>query len=220
MVSIIDISQPIEKKTACFPGDTPFNCSMKASYKDNQSFNLTTFTMSPHIGTHADAPSHVTEKLTMKTSAGGLPLAPFIGPCIVIDLSSHEDEISLDLFKKALKNQKILPRILLKTSSLCRFAVFEKKYAYLSLAVVKFLKENSVVLIGIDTPSVDFINSKNLEIHHALIANEIYWLENLDLSQASAGEYFLSALPLKLMELEAAPVRAALLPPLRIEGLC
>lgn len=219
-MNIIDISQPIEKRTACFPGDTPFDFSIKASYAQNDSFNLTTFTMSPHVGTHADAPSHVSGELSSKTGAGTLPLAPFIGPCLVVDLSSHDKEISLEIFKKALNKRKILPRVLLKTSPNPRFDVFEKRYAYLSLNLVTFLDEHHVKLIGIDTPSVDSIDSKTLEIHHTLITKGIYWLENLDLSHAKEEEYFLSALPLKLMHLEAAPVRAILLPPLAGAELC
>jgi arylformamidase len=68
-----------------------------------------------------------------------------------------------------------------------------------------------VRMIGIDTPSVDHIESKNLETHHQLLERDMLWLENLDLTQVSEGEYFLVALPLKFMELEASPVRAILL---------
>lgn len=63
MNTIIDISQPISKSTACFPGDTSFDYSLKASHRNNGSYNVTAFSMSPHIGTHADAPGHVLETM-------------------------------------------------------------------------------------------------------------------------------------------------------------
>ena len=70
--------------------------------------------------------------------------------------------------------------------------------------------------MGLDTPSVDAVDSKTLETHHQLLAQGMAWLENLDLthvplSQGLSSEFFLVALPLKLMELEASPVRAVLL---------
>ena len=54
---IIDISQPISSRAACFPGDTPFSRQVTVSYQDSV-VNLTAITMSPHVGTHADAPVH------------------------------------------------------------------------------------------------------------------------------------------------------------------
>lgn len=207
---IIDISQPVQRSTACFPGDTPFNYIFEASYQDNNCYNLTSFKMSPHVGTHADAPAHV-KKMAAGNLAGDLPLAPFIGPCHVVDLSPRNGEIRLKDIEPKLK-AKILPRILFRTRSQVDFEVFDEQSAHLSVEVIDFLNRHSVRLIGIDTPSVDAVQSKSLDVHHALIHFGMVWLENLDLSKAKEKDYFLSALPLKLMELEAAPVRAVLLP--------
>ena len=171
--------------------------------------------MSPHLGTHTDAPSHISKKLSKENGAGSLPLAPFIGPCMVVDLSPCHGQITVEHFKKALKTRTILPRVLMRSSS---FTSFAKECAYLSVDLIHFLHEHQVILVGIDTPSVDFLTSKSLEVHHALVAHHMLWLENLNLSSAAEEEYFLSALPIKLMELEAAPVRAVLLPPL-YEGI-
>jgi arylformamidase len=211
LFNIIDISQPIEKTTACFPGDTSFEFSLKASYAHNSSFNLTALKMSPHIGTHADAPSHVLPKMGRDNSAGSMPLDPFIGPCVVIDLSPCSAEITLVNLKEKRKLATSSSRILFRTRSQYRFDVFEEKNAYFSTEIIHFLNSHGVRLIGIDSPSVDEVSSNRLEAHHALISHNMMWLENLDLSEVKEGSYFLSALPLKLMELEAAPVRAVLL---------
>lgn len=206
---IIDISQPIARNTACFPGDTPFDYTLEASFLENSCYNLTALKMSPHIGTHADAPAHVLKNMKTANLAGNLPLAPFIGPCLVIDLCPCNAEIKVKDIEAKLKT--IPPRILFRTRAQSHFDIFEAQSAYLSLEIVEFLNHHGVQLIGVDTPSVDAIDSKTLNVHHALIAHGMVWLENLDLSAAKEGTYFLSALPLKLMELEAAPVRAVLI---------
>ncbi len=220
---IIDISQPIKRSTACFPGDIPFDFNITASFRDNGSFNLTSLQMSPHIGTHADAPAHVLEKVEESDLAGSLPLEPFVGPCTVIDLSPCDGEITLAQLEKKLATSALYPRVLLRTHAECRFEVFDRQSAYLSKEIVDLLNHRGVKLVGIDTPSVDATDSESLQAHHALLACGMVWLENLDLSAVVEGDYFLSALPLKLMQLEAAPVRAVLLlfePSQKGEALC
>ena len=52
-----------------------------------------------------------------------------------------------------------------------------------------------------------------MSAHRVLGAAGVPILENLDLSAADPGDYDLVALPVKLTEVEATPVRAVLLPP-------
>ena len=65
-------------------------------------------------------------------------------------------------------------------------------------------------LLGVDTPSVDQRESKNLPVHNMLFQANAAILENLDLRRVSPTMYELIAFPLKLMALDAAPVRAVL----------
>ncbi len=65
-------------------------------------------------------------------------------------------------------------------------------------------------LLGVDSPSVDPRDSKNLPVHHMLFAGNGAILENLDLRRITPSMYELMAFPLKLMALDAAPVRAVL----------
>ena len=65
-------------------------------------------------------------------------------------------------------------------------------------------------MLGVDAPSVDPKDSKTLPVHHMLFSGNAYILENLDLRRVPVGPYELIALPLKLMALDAAPVRAVL----------
>ncbi|WP_373531201.1 cyclase family protein [Vampirovibrio sp.] len=218
---IIDISQPIDSQTACFPGDTAFQRNITVHHDQSGVINLSAFTMSPHVGTHADAPVHIQGDLNQPAhnteTVGQLPLTPFMGPTVVVDLSPHTGEIGWHQVESQLMGYSTFPqRILFKTSPSIRYDVFEDTYPCISVDLAEKLIAHHVLLVGIDTPSVDAIDSKTLETHHALLKGGVVWLENLDLSALKIRPhqpetYFLSALPLKFMSLEASPVRAVLL---------
>lgn len=215
-MEIVDISQPINAKTAVFPGDVPFSRDITVSCEQSGVLNLTAFTMSPHVGTHADAPAHIAGSLDQHTHpvAADLPLAPYLGPAVVIDVSPCSEAITPQHIREKLAQYDFFPqRVLFKTRTDLRYDVFENDYAWLSSALIRYLSEKGAVLVGLDTPSVDPVNSKALETHHTLLETGMTWLENLDLASVSEGCYILIALPLKFTELEASPLRAVLLKP-------
>jgi len=59
------------------------------------------------------------------------------------------------------------------------------------------LQKNGVKLLGVDLPSMDELDSKSLQNHHALPAPESPSFESLDLSDVAPGIYILRPLPLK-----------------------
>ena len=67
-----------------------------------------------------------------------------------------------------------------------------------------------VKLIGIDTASIDPASSKSLDSHQVIRRRGLRVLENLVLDEVAEGDYELIALPLKLVEADASPVRAVL----------
>ena len=83
-------------------------------------------------------------------------------------------------------------------------------FASLSPSLVEILRERGVVLIGIDTPSVDPFESKALEAHQSFARNDMAILEGLVLDGVAEGEYELIALPLRIRGADASPVRAVL----------
>jgi arylformamidase len=144
--------------------------------------------------------------------AASLPLENYFGPAVVLDVSPLDERIKIQHVAAKLAKFADKPRrILFKTSWLIRHEVFEEKYAYFSVDLIEEMARREVIMMGIDTPSVDYIHSKTLDAHHALLQADMCWLENLDLTQVEEGEYFLVALPLKFTEIEASPVRAVLL---------
>ncbi len=67
-----------------------------------------------------------------------------------------------------------------------------------------------MILLGLDVPSVNALDSKDLPIHHALFRSGIAILESVDLSGVAPGAYELIALPLRLSGGDGSPVRAIL----------
>ncbi len=213
---ILDISQSVDERTACFPGDVPFSKILTLTYGASKVINLSAITMSPHVGTHADAPSHICGNMDdEKDMAGALPLAPYVGPALVLNLAAMENgPVTADAIRAELEAAgitQIHPRVLLRTQAVNEGNLFKCNYPYIGTDAVEFLNTCGVKLVGIDTPSVDHINAKSLETHHALKQHGFYWLENLNLENVKTGEYFLVAAPIKLTTAEAAPVRALLL---------
>jgi arylformamidase len=101
-------------------------------------------------------------------------------------------------------------RLVLRTGRTIATGAFPAAWPWLDPACVTTLCEAGLVLLGVDAPSVDARDSKDLATHHALFAGGAYNLENLDLRAIDAGQYGLVALPLRVTGLDAAPVRAVL----------
>jgi len=214
---IIDISQPVNSRTACFPGDVPFSKKLTVSHHESNIINLTAMTTSPHVGTHADAVSHIKGSIEeVATNIGAAPLEPYVGACLVVDVAPlTSGMITAEMLRphigEAMASDIGVKRILIKTLEVIDYEKWQNNYAYLSVGAIKWLNSLGTILVGIDTPSVDQIDSKELSTHHSLDERHMYWLENLDLTRVESGPYFLVAAPLKFMELEASPLRAILL---------
>ena len=87
---------------------------------------------------------------------------------------------------------------------------FHEDFAALEPELVDHLHDRGVRLIGIDTPSVDLFDSKDLPAHRRFLAHDMAILEGLVLADVSPGRYELIALPLRLVGFDASPVRAVL----------
>ena len=102
------------------------------------------------------------------------------------------------------------PRLLLRTGGWDDRSTFPESIPVMHADVPKFLHERKIILVGLDVPSVDAIDSQDLPVHHALGKCGIAILESLDLRQIVPRAYELIALPLKLAGADGSPVRAIL----------
>ena len=81
MKKLWDISPPVQPGSPVFPGDTPYQQQWSATLGPTCPVNVSTLSLSPHVGAHADAPLHYDPE---GASVGELDLAPYLGPCRVI----------------------------------------------------------------------------------------------------------------------------------------
>ena len=206
-LKIWDISPPVDEHAAVFPGDTAYSQQLHFSRTFECPVNVHSITLSPHTGAHADAPMHYANG---GASPGELDLAPYLGPCRVIHCLDSGPLVLPEHIAHALDN---LPsRVLLRTArtasqSWASFTALAQET--LALLATKNVA-SPLLLIGLDTPSIDPANSQDLPCHQQLFTRNLRVLENLVLDDVPEGDYELIALPLKLMRADASPVRAVL----------
>jgi arylformamidase len=202
---IIDISRPLSGDTACWPGDTPFAFQLEWKISDGASVNVGSVRTSVHTATHCDASFHFDNH---GMPVDQLSLGVFCGPAWVIDVrgvqrwGSRLDAID---FSET-------PRVLFRTGGWPETTRFPDAIPVMEPELPARLVARGVVLIGVDLPSVDPLDSKTLDIHHALGRAGIVILEGLWLEEVPEGRYDLAALPLKIVGADGSPVRAALRP--------
>jgi arylformamidase len=209
----IDISVPLREGTPEWPGDTPYSCGWTWSIARGDSVNVSALTMSPHVGTHADAPLHVRDGWP---ASDALPIDAFVGPCVVIDVPGVAEQIGFERLVAHAAHAALsldgVTRLLLRTGRTIAAGAFPHDWPSLTPDCVRELTRRGLVLLGLDAPSVDARESKDLAVHHALFDGGAFNLENLDLRAVPAGRYELIAAPLRIAGLDAAPARALLRP--------
>ncbi|WP_445002401.1 arylformamidase [Exiguobacterium alkaliphilum] len=203
-MSWIDVSQPLEDATTTWPGDTPFRYEIAWPMADSGSVNVGKVTMSLHAGTHIDAPFHFDD-----AGKRVIDLDPglYIGPARVIHLSGHDRIEASDLDGFDLTG---VERLILKTEGWPDKRVFPTQIPELTQSLADRLGELGIYLIGLDLPSVDAIDSKDMAAHHALARNGVHILEGLVLDHIAPGDYELNAVPLPIVKGDGSPVRALL----------
>ena len=206
MARIIDISPLISARTAVWPGDVPLSRAVALDMHEGHNITLSSLTATVHIGAHADAPSHFT---ATGAAIDVVALDAYIGPCEVVDcLAPRGGLIRAEDCAPALARGAT--RLLFRTLSQPDPNHFNTDFAAFSPEALEAMGAAGVVLVGIDTPSVDPFHSKDLPAHQQLARFQMRNLEGLDLRHAPAGTYELIALPLKLAGFDASPVRAIL----------
>lgn len=206
MSRLYDLSPALVPDLPVWPGDTRFEGRFTARLAEGAAANVGAFSTTTHAGSHADAPLH--------TEAGGaaiseLPLEPFLGPCRVVAVPPVPLLEPHHLPPAAAGDP---PRLLLKTGSVPDRGRFPESFTALGPELAAELARRGLLLVGLDTPSVDPLDSDDLPAHHALAGAGVVILEGLLLDAVPPALYELIALPLKLAGLDASPVRAVLRP--------
>ena len=221
----IDASVLLGAGTPEWPGDVPFACGWTCTIAGGAPFNLSAITLSPHVGTHADAPLHVRDGWPASET---LSLDAFLGPALVLDVRAAPSgpdpdgpgALTLEALTAHARAQGMVlddvlrgaPRLLLRTGRTIADGRFPHAWPWVDADAVTTLVSRGLRLLGVDAPSIDARDSKTLATHHALFGAGACNLENLELRDAPPGRYELIAPPLRLAGLDGAPVRALLVP--------
>jgi arylformamidase len=212
-MKIWDISRTLSDDLAEWPGDEPFHFRLTRKIAEGQSVNLGAIGMSVHNGTHADARFHFD---TNGESIEKAPLEIYLGRAAVVDLtqaflqSKEKHLITVEDLQPHSEELAESSRLLVKTGRWDDSTVFPNQIPVIAANVPSWLQKNGVKLLGLDLPSVDEIDSKSLQNHHALAGAGIAIVESLDLSGVGPGIYNFAALPLKIAAGDGAPMRAVL----------
>ncbi|MBT2662905.1 arylformamidase [Bacillus sp. ISL-45] len=198
----IDISQVLNNSIPVWPGDTPFQYEVSWGMEESGSVNVGQVTMSTHTGTHIDAPFHF-ENDGKKVIE--LDFNLYIGPALVIHVEKPE---SIGIKELQGVDLNGVERLLIRTDSWQDKTVFPESIPHIEPELAAFLAGHGVKLLGLDLPSVDPLDSKELSAHHELNNQGIHILEGLVLDKIEPGEYELAALPLALEQGDGSPVRA------------
>ncbi len=198
-----DISIDFQPAMPIYPGDPTFKATPVKIGGLNSRVTLHRLELGTHTGTHVDAPCHVFPGAKTITD---LPIEAFIGPCFVLAVK-----------KFSLNELKRLPpkaeRVLIKANyNLPENSSWLEVYQGMPPEFAsQIIKQNPrVLLVGIDALSIEEKGRRVLETHQLFLARDTVILEGLNLSKIIEGWYDLSALPLKLRNLDGSPVRAVL----------
>jgi arylformamidase len=205
MPQLWDISPPVAADSPVFPGDTPFARRWQARIGPGCAVNVSMLTLSPHTGAHADAPLHYDNA---GAAIGELPLEPYLGHCRVIHAIGRGPLVQPAHLAHALAS--LPPRVLVRTYARMPQSHFDDVLPALAPETIEQLADAGVVLVGIDSASIDPEDSKTLDAHQVLRRRGLRVLENLLLDEVPEGDYELIALPLRLTTACASPVRAVL----------
>jgi len=190
---IYDISQEVFKSEV-YPGDPAPKRQVLSSMENGDLYNLTSFSMCAHNGTHIDAPYHF---ISNGKKVDEIEHAKFVGPCFVAEydgILSAAD--AADILFRASDDAK--KRILIKGD------------VTVSAEAAKVFADGGVYLLGNESQTVGPCDAP-MEVHKILLSHNVVLLEGIRLGEVETGEYFLCAMPLLLSECDGAPTRAFLL---------
>ncbi len=206
MKTLWDISPPVNAASPVFPGDTAYQQAWAATLDDTCPVNVGRITFSPHVGAHADAPLHYDPQ---GQAIGEVDLLPYLGPCRVIHALHGGPLVTWDDLAHRI-DPHLPPRVLVRTYARMPQTQWDPALRAFAPETLECLADRGVVLVGIDSASVDPADSKQLASHQVLRRRQMRVLENLLLDDVPEGDYELIALPLRLTQADASPVRAVL----------
>lgn len=190
-LKIYDISQEVFS-CAVYPGDPHPEKQTLYSTEAGDLYNLTSFAMCAHNGTHVDAPSHF---LHNGKTVDQMDLSIFVGACYV---ARHTGDVTAEEARNILQKADGAQRILIAGN------------ATVTAEAAEVFAAGKIKLLGNEGQTVGPENAP-MQVHLILLGRGIALLEGIVLEAVPEGHYFLNAAPLNLGGAEGAPCRAYLI---------
>lgn len=211
MGRIIDISLGIGPDLLTWPSDPDAVVERAKKIEAGDSSNVSELRLGSHTGTHVDPPVHF---LPGEGGVDSIPLDVFYGPAVVADLTDVEGPIGAERLSD-LDLDAAVERLLLKTTNSDIWKQprpeFPEKYVSLGLDGAEWAVDRGLRLVGIDFLSIEVAVNGDHPVHRTLLGGGAIIVEGLNLGEVEPGEYLLSCLPLKILDGDGAPARAALI---------
>ena len=190
-MKLYDISQEIFS-CAVYPGDPQPEKQILYSTEEGDLYNLTSFAMCAHNGTHVDAPFHF---LHNGKTVDQMDLTHFVGECYV---ARHEGDVTAADAEEILKKAGGAERVLIAGN------------ATVTAEAAEVFAAGGIRLLGNEGQTVGPADAP-MQVHLILLHREIALLEGIVLQGVPEGQYFLSAAPMNLGDADGAPCRAYLI---------
>jgi len=207
-MKIIDLSHPITPTMPVYPG-TEQPLVETRSFLEDDGFVEKRMSISSHMGTHVDAPAHLLEG---GTTLDMLPLEQFLGRALAVDVSGLGQPFleiqNLEPYLEAIQQAEF---VLLHTgwSRHWGSSSYYAGYPVFSSEAAEWLSGFGFKGLGMDTMSVDAMDSESLPVHKAFLQRETILIENLtNLAAVPCSPFLFSSFPLSLEEADGSPVRA------------
>jgi len=229
---MLDMTYPFDENSIYWPTARPFELTRVFWGKTEAGYWYASneFSASEHGGTHADAPIHFAEG---GRTIDQVPLEEWIGPAVKIDVTAKclADRNYLfkieDILAWEKKNGRIPPdawvimytgvgtvhypdkKAVLGTDKRGAEALAELTFPGFSPEVTEFLiKERKIKGIAIDTPSIDYGQSRDFKVHQILCGAEKLALENIaNLDELPEKGATLYVIPMLIKNGTGAPAR-------------
>lgn len=203
----LDLTHPVREGMPVFPGTEPPEIREACTFSEH-GFRERRLALHSHTGTHIDAPSHM---VADGISLDSYPASHFLGRARVLKVNPHQEKIDLEHLRQ-LAADLVMADYLLLASGWDRYWGAERYYRgfpVLTAEAAKWLLQFPLKGIGVDTISVDAMDSQDFPVHMTLLGENRVIVENLTGISCIPGEWcdFL-CMPLNIHEGDGAPVRA------------
>lgn len=206
---MIDVSYPIQKNMATYPGNPAFSIRRIQSIADGDGADVSEVTLGTHTGTHIDAPSHFIEG---GETLDEIALDRMNGKAKVFDVTGYENIDVSFLERKDICSGDI---VLFKTDNSLNWAcdTILDDYVTLTYEGAEYLANHGIKLVGIDYLTIERPRGKRTtgkSVHWSLLGEGILICEGLRLREVTEGQYIFRCLPLNIVGADGCPVRAVL----------